>query len=476
MDGNTLSKADSKRREKILNGNLLSVIFTVCAPLFIYNFFSSLYNLIDTIMVSKISPQGVSSVALIGQIKDLFGALGTGIAGGAGILIARAFGEGDMEKGKKYVNVLTTLAMIIAIILLVTCIPFARPILLMLGYPSELLDIGTGYFILQIVNLCIVVYNSSFIAIQKAKGDTRSIFFLNVISIAIKLTLNFIFIEGLRVQSTIYVAGATVASQLVLFIILLIIINKKDNVFRVNLFKFSLNWPYVKKVLSLSFPIFLGKFVFSFGKVGVNAMCSKYGPLVAGALGVSNNITGLITNPLNSFEEGGSTIVSQNLGNNNRKRALKAFKLMLIISTVIGVVGYFIFRFVLDDFLISLFSKTHSQELQEDALYFKQIIKSIYRFDCWSIFSLAINSAVLGVLLGFGKTTYAMILNFARVFVFRIPVLWFLQKFHPEMGAECAGISMGISNTCIALTSIIFLIIFLFGLKHKDKKLSSKNQ
>ena len=476
MDKNTLSKADTKRRDKILNGNLLSAIFIICGPLFVYNFFNSLYNLIDTIMVSQISTKGVSSVASIGQIKDLFAALGTGVAGGAGILIAHAFGEGDMEKGKKYVNVLTTLAMIIAIVLLVICIPFAQPLLLLLGYPEELISIGVGYFMLQIVNQAIVVYNSAFIAIQKAKGDTKSIFYLNIISMFIKLILNVIFIFGFRVQDTIYVALATIISQLTLFVILFIIVNKKNNVFRVNLIKFNLQWEYVKKVIRLSLPIFLGKFVFSFGKVGVNAMCKNYGALVTGALAVSNNICGLITNPLNSFEEGGSTLVSQNLGNNNKKRALKAFGLILIISTIIGVVGYIFMRFVFQDSLISLFSKADTKETIEETELFMSIIKSIYNFDSWSIFSLAVNSAVLGVLLGFGKTTYAMIINFARVFVFRIPVLWFLQTFHPEMGAECAGLSMGISNICIALMSLIMLAIFLLNLKRKEKKNILKEQ
>ncbi len=472
---NELSARDAKRREKILNGNLWLVVFSICAPLFIYNFFNSLYNFIDTIMVSNISAEGVSSVASISQIKDLFGAIGSGISGGAGILIARSFGAGDMEKGKKYVNVLTTLAFIVAAFLLIVVIPLAQPILLLLGYPEELLSIGTGYFMVQIANLGVVIFNSSFIAIQKAKGDTKSIFFLNIIAMLIKLGLTSLFIFVFRVQDTIYVAFATLSSQIVLFTILLVMINRKDSIFRVNLFKFSLKKEYVKKILLLSIPIFFGKFIFSFGKVSVNAMCKQYGPLVVGALAVSNNICGLATSPINSFEEGGSTIVSQNLGNNNQKRALKAFGCSLVISTSIGIIGYILIRFVFQDSLIHLFASADSNSMQTDAEYFMSLIKSINDYDTWSIFSLAINAAVLGVLLGFGKTGLAMIINIARVFAFRIPVLWYFQTFHPEMGEECAGISMGISNICIAIMSSTILIIFLLTLKHKNRAQISTN-
>jgi Na+-driven multidrug efflux pump len=76
---------------------------------------------------------------------------------------------------------------------------------------------------------------------------------------------------------------------------------------------------------------------------------------------------------------------------------------------------------------------------------------------------------VLGVLYGFGQTRLTMVLNISRVFVFRIPVLWYLQTFHKEMGAEAAGISMGISNICIAIASLSCLAFFLYKLKKKEK-------
>ena len=79
-------------------------------------------------------------------------------------------------------------------------------------------------------------------------------------------------------------------------------------------------------------------------------------------------------------------------------------------------------------------------------------------------------AAVLGVLYGFGQTKLTMVLNISRVFVFRIPVLWYLQTFHREIGAEAAGISMGISNICIAIASMICLGVFLLRIKKRGYK------
>ena len=55
------------------------------------------------------------------------------------------------------------------------------------------------------------------------------------------------------------------------------------------------------------------------------------------------------------------------------------------------------------------------------------------------------------------------------MFLFRIPILWYLQTFHKEIGAEAAGLSMGISNICIAIASIVCLALFLWKMKRDEK-------
>lgn len=455
---------DEKRRDKILNGPLLPVLISICAPLFIYNFFNSWYSILDSIFVSKISSSAVSAVASLSQIKALLSSLGAGIAGGGGIIVARLFGAGKNEEGRKNANVLFTMGLVVVLFVYVVFIPLAVPIMKVSGVPDELIAIGTGYFILQLIELGFVAFNNIFIALTKSKGDTKSIFYLNLVSMAIKIVLNYIFIYQIKVTDILWVEVSTIISQFVLFAILFIKAIKKDNIFRISIKELSLRWRYVKPILIMSVPIFLGKFIFSFGKVSVNGMCKKYGPLVVGALGASNNINGLATSPINSIEEGESTIVSQNLGNRNIKRALEAFTKSLFIALILGTIGYILIRFIFQDALINLFSQNKDDV---DLVEFLALVKSINRFDSLSIPSLAINAAVLGVLYGFGQTKSAMVLNISRVFVFRIPVLWYLQTFHTELGAECAGISMGISNICIAITSIIFLVFFLIRIKRK---------
>ena len=460
-----INEKDRIRREKILNGNLWATIVSICAPIFLYNLFNSFYAVIDAVVVARIDPTSVSAVSMLSQIQNLLSSLGSGMAAGGGILVARRFGAGDMNDARYHSNQVISLSNIVVGLLLAICLPLSLPIMRVSGVPDELISIGTGYFIVQIVTLAFMFYNSVFMAMQKAKGNTKIMFWLNILAMIIKLSLSVLFIWVIELKDIIWVAVATMVGQAVMFVILLLMMLDKKNVFAIKTDEFRLNSSVCKNIFAISFPIFLGKFIFSFGKVSVNGMCKEYGPLVVGALGVSNNINGLATTPINSFEEGTSTIISQNLGAGNPKRALKTFKYSLIMATALGIIGYILIRFLLQDQIINLYNQN---EFAESAEEFLALIKSIHRYDSLSILALAVNAAVLGILYGYGQTKMTMVLNISRVFLFRIPILWYFQTFHPEIGAEAAGISMGISNICIAIASLACLGIFLWKNSRKN--------
>ena len=71
--------------------------------------------------------------------------------------------------------------------------------------------------------------------------------------------------------------------------------------------------------------------------------------------------------------------------------------------------------------------------------------------------TLGINSSTLALLLGYGYTKLTLFLNVARVFAYRVPVLWVLQNF-TDMGPEAVGVTMMVSNICVGLTAIIIAI------------------
>jgi len=461
---------DVKRREMILKGDLMKTILIICMPLALYQFFNSFYSLIDQVICAQISTTAQNAVASISQIKSAISAFGAGLAAGGGVLVSRLYGAGKVSEAKGASSNLFLLSIIISALLMMILIPLAVPIMKLAQVAEDSIAIGKGYFRLQLLELAFVSINSVFIGLEKAKGNSKIILKLNLLVLGIKLGLTCLFIFAFDLKDIIFVELATIIGQLVLTGIGIYHMFNKGNIIKLSFKKMIPQKEFILPILKLSLPIFLGKFVMSMGKVVVNGMCGAYwnaatDGLIVGTLSVSNNMCGLITSPTNTFEEGESSIVSQNLGNKNIRRAVRAFFKTLILAMIVSFTGYILMRFVFINQLVELF--TSGDEKSE---LYKQMVKEIFVWDSLSIPSLGLNAAVLGLLYGFGKTGLSTVLNLSRIGS-RIIILLIFHACAPGMSPTlCAGLSMGISNCIILTLSIIFLLIFFVQLKKKGYK------
>ena len=454
-----------KRRRMILSGNLGKTLLVIILPLAIYQLFNSTYTLLDQIICAQISTTAQNAVSSISQIKNTISAFGAGLAAGGAVIVSRYFGAGDVKNARHASSNLFLMAIIMSGILCLFFIPLAKPIMQLCQIAPQSIEIGVGYFRLQLLELAFVSINSVFIGLEKSKGNSKIIMILNLMVLIFKLALTVSFVFWWNQKDIIFVELSTIIAQGILTIIALFILFGKGNILRLSLKMIYPRKRFVLPILKLSIPIFLGKFVMSLGKVAVNAICGGYwntvtDGLIVGTLGVSNNICGMITSPTNSFEEGESTIVSQNLGNKNIRRAMKSFIYTISSVIVVSMIGYILMRFVFVDQLVNLFSS--SDDKSEEYI---RMVKEIFVWDSLSIPTLGVTAAVLGLLYGFGQTGLSTILNLSRIGS-RIIFLITIHSINPDLSPTlCAGLSMGISNTIILIVSLMFLLIFILRVK-----------
>ena len=437
-----LSKKDKKNRDFILTGNMWSVVMHLCIPLALYQSLNQLFKILDTKMAAHISSTSVSAVAYLSQINLMLSAIGGGLAVGASLKVSEAFGAGDYKLVKHRVSSLYALCAALGMVVLAGIIPFTEQFLRMANTPESLIEVGKQYFIVELFALVVMFFNNVYIAIERARGNSKRILYLNMVVIGVKLGLTALFVYVFEGDIT-SIAVATLLSQGMLFLVALVNSISKSDVFGFSLKAISLKGEVSKPMVMASIPVIVEKMAFSFGKVVINSMSTNYGALTVGALGVSNNIGGITTCPQNGFQEGGAAIISQNLGAKNYNRALDAFKKILIVNVVIGLVGFGLTMGYLD---------TISGVFAENDLEFKALISHIYSYEAFGAVTLGVNAAVMALLYGYGLMQYTFFINFSRVFVFRIPVLWYLQKF-TNIGSDSVGIVMMVSNISIGCVS-----------------------
>lgn len=443
-----LSKKDQKFRDFSLNGPMGKVVLQVGLPLALYQSLNQLFKMFDSMMASHISPSTVSAVAYLSQINLMLSALGGGLAAGAVIKVSEAYGAGDFELVKRRVSTLFAMCGILGGGMLLLLAPFAPQFLRLMNTPEEFIAEGSTYFVLEVAALVVAFFNNVYIAIEKARGNSRRILYLNMVVIALKLGLTAWFVYGLNGDITM-ISIATILANLVMFAAAIVNMNQRGNLFGFSLKAISFRGNVVKPMVRLSIPVIIEKAAFAMGKVVINSMSTVYGSLTIGALGISNNIGGITTMPQNGFQDGSAAIVSQNLGAGKPERSLSAFKWTLVINIGIG--------FVLMS-LSLIFLQPLALFYAGDDEAFGEMIKEIYCLEAVGAIPLGVNSAVMGMLYGFGKTKITLFMNFCRVFVFRIPVLWALQHF-TTLGNISAGIVMAVSNTSSGILAAIVGVI-----------------
>jgi len=443
-----LSKKDEQFREFSLNGPMWRVVLYVGFPLALYESLNQLFKILDTMMASHIGASAVSAVAYLSQINMMISAVGTGLAVGASIKVSQAYGAGDFMLVKKRVSTMFAMCGALGIAILLVLVPFTPEFLRLMNTPEEFIADGSTYFRLELFGMVITFFNNVYIAIERARGNSKRILILNTAVIVVKLGLTAWFVYGLGGGINM-ISCATIISQSLLLLAACINMNQKGNAFGFSLRAISIKKEVICPMLTLSFPVIVERIAFAVGKVIVNSMSTVYGSWTVGALGISNNIGGITTNPQNGFQEGGSSIISQNLGAGRLKRALLAFRWVLYIDMLIGLVIMTASLLCLNQ-LAGLFAGDNAE--------FAEMIKQIYRFEAVGAIPLGVNAAVMALLYGFGKTRVTLVMNFCRVFLFRVPVLWALQQF-TDLGNVSAGIVMAVSNVASGVLAAVVGVI-----------------
>lgn len=446
-----VSRQDESFREYALNGAPLRVILSTCGPLALYQALQSIFNILDTMMASHISSDAVSAVACLSQINLMISALGSGLAVGGSIKISEAYGRGDYEAVRKRVATVYAMALVVSAVVAAVLIPFSVPFLRLLQTPQALIETGVGYFRIQILTLVINFFNTVYIAIARSRGHAKRILALNMVIVVVKLGLSAFFVYGLG-SGVVMIAVATLISQVLTLIYALVSMSRDEGAFRFSPKNISLKKETVLPLLNISYPVAAEKMLFAAGKVIVNSMSGMYGSLTVGALGISNNIGGLTTNWHMGFTDGAAPLISQNRGAGKYRRTLQLYYRLLAIDVLIGVAGLLIVNGTLP-WLARLFAQSKNNFDQE----FCDMIVAIHSWEMLGYITLGVNSATISLLLGYGYTKLTLFLNVARVFLYRVPVLWFFQRF-TAIGAEAVGMTMMVSNVCVGITAVIVVI------------------
>ena len=454
-----ISAKDEHFREEVQHGSIWKVVFKVCLPLALYSWISQLFTVLDTLMASGISAEAVSTVVYMVQLQHVVRAIGSGLSVGGGIMIAHAYGRADAERIKTVLSTTITLCIILSAIIILI-LPFTPLILRLAGTPEVFISLGSTFFSVTLIGIVIEFFNTIYISNERCRGESRKILFLNLTTVAVKLCLTALFVYVLK-GDIVSIAVASLISFFVIFIPAFRSFTRKDDAFSYSL-KYVRFKGLLSSILKLSIPSMVEKIAFAVGKAMVNKMAAGYGTEIVGAAGISNNMSGLLTGIHVGFEDGSSSLEGQLYGSYNIERTVKVYRYIQFIVFVTGIIGFFLMK-VLTDPIAMIFSISRGGY---DPVFHQSICR-IFHYELLGCILLSFAYSSFALLLGLGKTKAILGVNFARIFIFRLPVIYLFQHFS-NIGFEAVGYTMAISNSLVGILAFITSEIVIIKERKKD--------
>lgn len=410
----------SKSQKLMTSGSIWKQMLLFAMPICLGNLFQQLYNTADSFIVGNyLGSQALAAVASSGNIIFMMTGFVSGMAMGAGILIARYFGAGQKEKLQDIIHTSVALAIVIGILMTVIgifCTPF---ILRLMGTPKNVMPQSVTYFAIYFSgSLWVVLYN--FLSeVMRAVGNSKSPLYYLAISSVVNIVLDIVFIAylGMGVEGA---GWATVISQLISAILSIMEMVRTDAIYKLYFRKIKLNLDYAKEILHYGLPTGVQNSIISISNVIIQSHINSFGDMAMAGCGVFAKIEGFVFLPIMAFNMAISTFVSQNMGAGLEKRAQKGAKFGIVCSILLAEIIGVIFFLNAPSF-ISVFD-TNPQVISYGVARAKA--------DSLFFFLLAYSHAASSVIRGVGKPKIPMYVMMICWCMVRVVVLGLVMPFY----------------------------------------------
>ena len=437
-----------KRSTLMTEGPIARQLITFALPLMVGMLFQQLYNTADSLIVGNfLGSEALAAVSSSSNLIHLLIGFVGGVAGGAGVVIARYYGARDIERVQKTIH--TTLAFGIAAGLLLSAVGvILSPVLLrMMGTPETVLPQSISYFRTYFTgSIAFVLYNIC-MGILQAVGDARHPLQYLIISSIINVVLDVLFVGGFG-WGVASAAAATAISQGVSMVLCLIRLTHSDRDYRVNLKKIGFDMSALREILQNGIPSGLADCIIAVANVVVQANINAFGAAAMAGCGAHSRIEGFAFLPIMCFNRALTTFVSQNLGAKRPDRVKRGIAIGLSCSVVIAeMIALAIYVFSPN--LIALFDQT--PEVIAYGVMHQRTTSPFF-------FLLAFSHSMAAIFRGAGKSAVAMLCMSVCWCVVRVPFVTIATAIRPVL----TSVSWVYPITW-ALSSLFFTLYYFKG-------------
>ncbi len=435
-----------ENKQDFTQGSIPVKLIKFMAPILGALVLQAMYGAVDLMIVGKFgTTEGISGVSTGSNIINMVTFTVSGLAMGVTILIGRYLGEGRQERVGRVIGGVICFFALLAAVLTVVLLVFARPLAILLQAPEEALDLTVTYIRICGGGILFIIAYNVISSIFRGLGNSRLPLIFVAIACVVNIVGDLVLVAGLHMN----VAGAalaTIGAQAVSVILSLVIIRRQELPFTMSLKDVGLN-PEVGRFVKLGAPLALQELLTNITFLALCAFINRLGLDASSGYGVGQKIQSFVMLIPSSIMQSMASFVAQNVGACREDRARQAMKCGMGIGAGIGVVIFYI-AFFHGNVLAGLFTSDEAVILRA-AEYLKgfapeAVVTSIL-FSFYGYFN------------GHSRSFFVMIQGIVQSFLIRLPMSY-LMSIQPDASLTWIGLAAPTATVFgIALCIVYYL-------------------
>ena len=429
-----LRRGEKVRHEiDMTEGPILPKILAFSGPLILTGILQLLYNAADVIVVGNYAGhEALAAVSSTGSLINLLVNVFMGLSVGASVVIARYYGARDVVSLRKAEHTAMTMALIMGVAVGIFGFLAARPMLQLMDSPEDVIDGAALYVRIYFLGMpANMLYNFG-AGVLRAVGDTKRPMYYLIVAGMINVLLNLLLVIVFHLDVA-GVAIATVASQVISAVLVLLCLFRSRSVIHLSLQECRIDRKSMREIVRIGLPAGLQGSLFSISNVMIQSSVNSFGSLVVAGNGVAANLEGFVYTSMNAQHQAAMTFASQNYGAGKADRVRKTLWCCLGSVTVIGLVMGLLFR-LFGPQLMSLYNS--EPEVIANGLVRMDIIMPTY-------FLCGLMDVMVGELRGIGFSVMPMIVSLTGACLLRI--VWILTVFAADHSLTVLYLSYPVS-------------------------------
>ena len=398
------------------------LLVNMALPLVISMLVQALYNVVDTVYVSRISESAVTALGLAFPIQNLLIGCATGVGVGVNSLLSKSLGEQNYERANRTAGNGFMLSVLFFLGFLIFGIFFARPFFATQTSVTETLEGGSTYLTIVTIGSIGIFIEILFERLLQASGNAFQSMITQATGAITNIILDPILIFGWFGLPAMGIAGAALATVIGQWIaaILAMGLNLKYNK-ELKTLNRSHAKPYsyvIRSIMNVGIPSIIMVGIGSINNFGINQILQSFSETATGVFSIYFKLQSFFFMPLFGINNAVISIVAFNYGARNPDRMLKTLKLSVAAGLTIMLTGLAAFQLV-PELMLSLFDPSPE---------FMSMAVRALRTISWC-FPVAAVCIILGsTFQALGTGIYSTIVSLCRQLIVLLPAAWLLSK------------------------------------------------